>query len=196
MECDIQFTRDGVPVVIHDDHLKRLCDLDLYVSQLDLIDLKELCRPCFKLLTLHKLMAWLSQHPQLTLFVEIKPDILSRLVAGEVVKRLLEQIPANAWPQVVLISQAGTVLDACHSLLKGKAGWVAEGDDTPATPFDYIFMPYVQSSEIEQWHTRGVKVALYTINEARLAKEMLDLGADMIETDHFSKLTRELKKQV
>ncbi|MCF7820946.1 MAG: glycerophosphodiester phosphodiesterase, partial [Mariprofundaceae bacterium] len=74
-ECDIQFTRDLVPVVIHDDSLKRLCDLALHVSLLDLIDLEELCYPCFTLLTLQKLLIWLKEKPQLTLFIEIKPDI-------------------------------------------------------------------------------------------------------------------------
>ena len=32
VEIDIRFTKDYVPVVIHDDYLKRLCGVDKYLS--------------------------------------------------------------------------------------------------------------------------------------------------------------------
>jgi len=195
-ECDIQFTRDLIPVIIHDDHLKRLCDLALHVSRLDLVDLKELCYPYFKLTTLRKLLAWLQENPSLTLFIEIKPDIRTRLSGDEVAALLKKEISIEILPRIVLISESASTLQACQKLMKCSIGWVAEGEDRPDTELEkqlgYIFMPYSKAESIEAWHQRGVKVGLYTINEATLAREMLDLDADLIETDHFSRLLTEL----
>lgn len=39
VEFDVQLTKDGVPVVVHDDHLWRLCGVDAKVSELFFIDL-------------------------------------------------------------------------------------------------------------------------------------------------------------
>lgn len=192
-ECDIQFSRDLIPVVIHDDYLKRLCDLALHISLLDLIDLKELCYPYFKLMTLRKFLAWLKENPSLTLFIEIKPDILKRLSADEVATTLKKEIPVALLSRIVLISESATILQACQKLINCSIGWVAEGEDRPDAEMEkqlaYIFMPYTKADAIAAWHERGVKVGLYTINDATLAREMLDLGADLIETDHFSRLS-------
>jgi len=196
-ECDIQFSRDLIPVVIHDDHLKRLCDLALHVSRLELIDLKELCYPYFKLTTLGKLLAWLQENPPLTLFIEIKPDIRTRLSADAVAGHLKKEIPANILPRIVLISESASILQACKKTISCSIGWVAEGVDRPDAELekqlDYIFMPYTNADAMTAWHQRGVKVGLYTINDAAVAREMLGLGADLIETDHFSRLSRELE---
>ena len=194
-ECDIQFTRDLVPVVIHDDSLKRLCDLALHVSLLDLIDLKELCYPYFILLTLHKLMAWLQGHPQLTLFVEIKPDIRKRLDDNAIAERLAALIPEAVVAQIVLISEAGGILDGCRAHLSCPVGWVAEGGEQPESPPDYVFMPVDEAAMIGHWHERGVKVGLYTVNSAATAVELIDAGADLIETNHFSAMVAKLEQQ-
>lgn len=191
-ECDIQFTRDLVPVVIHDDSLKRLCDLALHVSLLDLIDLEELCYPYFTLLTLRKLLMWLKEKPQLTLFIEIKPDIRKRLDDGDIATRLAALIPQAVLSHVVLISESGNILNACRDRLSCPVGWVAEGNEQAELPPDYVFMPYSEATMIDQWHSRDVKVGLYTINSGETARQLMDSGADMIETNHFSKMVAEL----
>lgn len=193
-ECDIQFTRDMIPVVIHDDSLKRLCDLALHVSLLDLIDLEELCYPYCKLLPLSKLLAWLERNPQLTLFIEVKPDIRARLDDSEIAALLTKQLPGTLLPRIVLISESGKILDACRAQLNCRTGWVAEGDDRAESRLDYVFMPYSEATSIEAWHGKGVKVGLYTVNDAELAHEMIQLGADLIETDLYSKMLIELKE--
>jgi len=193
-ECDIQFTRDLVPVVIHDDHLKRLCDLDLHVSLLDLIDLKELCYPYFTLITLHKLLAWLSQEPQLTLFIEIKPEIRKRISDMQITDCLAGLIPETVNSQIVLISESGGIVDACRTQLNFRTGWVAEGSEQPESVPDYAFIPVDEAATVEQWHSIGVKVGLYTVNSATTAVELLGSGAELIETNHFSRMAAELQQ--
>jgi len=191
-ECDIQFTRDLVPVVIHDDSLMRLCNMGLSVSELDLIDLKELCHPYFKLLTLYRLLAWLEGRPQLTLFIEIKPDICKRLQDSDIAAHVSALISEPLLSQIVIISESGGILDACRDRMGCRIGWVAEGDNKASSPLDYIFMHHSESNTIDQWQSRGVKVGLYTINTKEEAEKLMREGADMIETDHFTRMVREL----
>ena len=42
IELDVQLTRDGVPVVFHDDNLLRMCGVDKKLVECDLSELKEL----------------------------------------------------------------------------------------------------------------------------------------------------------
>jgi hypothetical protein len=42
------------------------------------------------------------------------------------------------------------------------------------------------------WKERGIKVALYTVNDAQAAAAFRQAGADLIETNLFSRMLREL----
>jgi len=42
IECDVQLTKDGKPIVFHDDTLTRMCGVDKRVSELTLNEIKEL----------------------------------------------------------------------------------------------------------------------------------------------------------
>ncbi|NWF36374.1 glycerophosphodiester phosphodiesterase family protein [Mariprofundus sp. KV] len=186
-ECDIQFTRDLVAVVIHDNRLERLCNRpDVKVVQTELADLQQICSDHFKLCDLSELLSWLQKVPQLTLFIEIKPPIRRRLTARAIARRLADQIPAPLLQQVVLISQNADIIDACNNHIGCRTGWVAESPRQPSTAFDYIFMSSQQSNTISSWQARGIRVGLYTVNDLSQARALLAAGADLIETDQFS----------
>lgn len=188
-ECDIQFTRDLIAVVIHDNRLKRLCNRpDVKVMQTNLADLHQICSDHFQLCELSDLLSWLKGVPQLTLFIEIKPPIRRRLTARAIAKLLATQIPAPLLQQIVLISQNADIIDACKKHIGCRTGWVAESPRQPSTAFDYIFMPGEQSSTIPNWQAHGIKVGLYTVNDISCAHALLTAGADLIETDQFSRL--------
>jgi len=186
-ECDIQFTRDLIAVVIHDNRLKRLCNRpDVKVTNTDLADLQQICSDSFKLCELSELLRWLQKVPQLTLFIEIKPPIRRRLTARAIARRLAGQIPTPLLQQIVLISQNADIIDACSTHIGCRTGWVAESTRQPSTAFDYIFMPSQQSDTISSWQARGIKVGLYTVNDLSQARALLAAGADLIESDQFS----------
>ena len=42
IECDVQLTKDGIPIIFHDDTLARMCGVDKKVSDLTLEEIKEL----------------------------------------------------------------------------------------------------------------------------------------------------------
>jgi len=195
-ECDIQFTRDMMPVVLHDNWLKRLChNPAAKVINLELAELYDVCLPNFELLTLDRLLAWLELQAGVTLFIEIKATVRRRTTDRSIARRLTRHIPDSLLDKVVLISKSGDILDACKAAFAAhrlRIGWVAEGNSLPVSDIDYIFMPYEDMETFHRWQNRGVKVGLYTINDVELATEMRRLGADLIESDHFSHLLGEL----
>jgi len=194
-ECDIQFTSDLIPVVLHDNWLKRLCNRpDIKVMQTDLATLRIICSTDFELLTLAELLQWLQGQPQLTMFIEIKPPIRHRLSPAGISGRLAEIIPASQLEQLVLISQTADIVDACKTDLGCCTGWVAESRSQPVSAIDYLFMPYSKIDSIPAWQARGIKVGLYTVNDTDLASELMAQNADLIETDHFSQMATSLAR--
>lgn len=194
-ECDVQFTKDYIAVVLHDDDLKRLCNKpQRKATALNLLELQDVCRSSFALLSLKELLIWLQQYPALTLFVEIKDDILKRESPQSTAQLVTEYIASEQLSQIVIISKAGDILDACKLAISDelRIGWVAEGNNKPESKLDYIFMPYEQAATIAHWHDLNVNVGLYTINHTALSLELRDSGADLIETDMYSQLKLEL----
>jgi len=189
-ECDIQFTREYMPVVFHDADLKRLGGLSHCIAELNDDELQILSAGHITIPSLATLLTWLEKTPQLTLFLEIKDDISARKTPHEVAQLMQQSLPENLYARIVLISMAGSILDACKSMLPCKSGWVAEGDDKPKLAFDYIFMPFedvlTTPSIIEDWHQKAVQVGLYTVNHQATAQQLFKLGADFVETDYFS----------
>ncbi|MCF7821483.1 MAG: glycerophosphodiester phosphodiesterase, partial [Mariprofundaceae bacterium] len=135
------------------------------------------------------------EKPQLTLFIEIKPDIRKRLDDDDIAARLAALIPEAVLSRIILISKSGNILDACRAQLNAPVGWVAEGNEQAESPPDYVFMPVDEAAMIDDWHGRNVKVGLYTVNSAATALELMATGADLIETNHFSAMVAGLEQQ-
>lgn len=195
-ECDIQFTRDMVPVVLHDNWLKRLChNPAAKVIGLELSELRDTCAPNFELLSLEQLLVWFRLQPELTLFIEIKATVRRRTTDRSIARRLADVVPADLLDRIVIISKSGDILDACKNIFGTllRIGWVAEGDSPPASQIDYIFMPYQDMEMFHRWLGTGVKIGLYTVNDAKLAAQLRMLGADLIETDYFGRMLAELE---
>jgi len=192
LECDIQFTRDFVPVILHDHHLKRPGLGKGSVSERSYAELLTQCGRHYPLLRLDALLQWLQQHPDITLFVEIKPPVLRRKSPTLTVQILLNLIPAALRAQIILISQSALLVDACHRQFGGKVGWVAIYHRVPDSDFDYLFLPASRVSEAARWQQRGVKCAVYTVNDSGQAAALLARGIDLVETNHFGRMQHSL----
>jgi len=188
-ECDIQFTSDMVPVVLHDNWLKRLCNRpEGRAIDTTLAELSDMCRRDFELLTLAGLMEWLQKQAELTLFIEIKPTIRRRKSDTAIVRLLAPLLPDTLMHRIVLISKSSSILDACSNAFSCRRGWVASGHHEPKMPISHVFIPVSDIPQIQSWHDKGVAVGAYTVNDADQARELLTMGADLIETDYFSRL--------
>lgn len=192
-ECDIQFSRDLVPLVVHDNRLLRLCGRpDVRVANTSADDLRSICRPHFLLSSLPELLAWLRTAPDLTLFVEIKPPIRRRLSDVSIARRMADLLPDDLLPRLVVISQSAGLIDACSGVLDCHLGWVAEGRREPEAAIQYVFMQWQRAGEMERWQLRGVRVGLYTVNDATRAAALRQAGADLVETNYFSQMLRDI----
>ncbi len=74
IELDVQLSRDGVPVIMHDEDLKRACGLDMPVKSLTLEELKALTlfKSRERIPTLKEFLDMV--HGRVPLIVEIKAD--------------------------------------------------------------------------------------------------------------------------
>jgi len=193
LECDIQFTRDFVPIILHDHTLKKLgIGSNAAVSQLTCAELREQCGKHYPLLAFDQLLQWLQQHPGITLFTEIKPPVLRRKSPGLTIQAVLALIPVAVRPQIILISQSALLVEACGRLFQGQIGWVSEYRRIPNADFAYLFLPARRAGEAALWQQRGVACAVYTINDSGQAGALLTEGIDLVETNYFGRMQQSL----
>ena len=179
---------------MHDHSLQRLCNRpDILVTEHDLCTLEHVCSPYFRLLTLKALLVWLQNQAQFTMFIEIKPMIRRRWNDRTIAACLAAAIPPSLRHQIILISQSGPMIDACQARLDCRTGWVAEGDQRPELPVDYVFMPEQHTEAMAAYQAEGTRVGLYTVNAADQACHLLSLGADLIETNHYVRMLQCMK---
>jgi len=199
LECDIQFTRDTVPVVLHDAQLGRLCDIDRNIGSYDSGELSGLSvfEPARigrrlegqPILFLADFLQWLDAQPGVSLFLEIKHEALDRLSPGGIADVLLPMIGGSSTP-IVPISSSTAILEVLRERCALPLGWVAE-DTQPQMPLDYVFLEGCEKEAIQGWHDRGALVAVYTINDAARAEACWAAGANLVETDYFTALAGE-----
>jgi len=193
LECDIQFTQDFVPVILHDHSLKKPGIASAAtVSQCTYAELLERCGQHYRLLTFKALLDWLQQYPDITLFTELKPPILRRKSPKLTVQVITNMIPAALQTQIVLISQSALLVEACGRHSDCKTGWVAGYHRIPDTDFTYLFLPASHAHKAPPWQQRGVCCAVYTVNDAVQIETLLAAGIDLIETNYFGKMKRAL----
>ena len=202
LECDVQFTVDRIPVVIHDNDLHRLCRVSRQVAQLTIDELKSITAPFFTLLSLQELMHWLQKYPKLTIFVEIKDEARSWLSDDEISLLIHRDIPAPLWSQVVVISYSNEIIAACSKQMNCDFGWVS--DELVDVPQDiisvvaYYFTDAMHAEllsglkESEKYF--GTKFAVYTVNSPEKAFELISQGINLVETNYFSTVTRYIKE--
>ena len=200
IECDIQFTRDHEPVVLHDEHLGRLCGVDRNIASYNYDELFELSVSVPKrdggpfegesIMFLSDFLLWLRDKPDVSLFMEIKAEALSRLSPEEIVKIILPMIKDSA--QVVPISTSAEILEILHVQYARPLGWVVEGPQ-PKVGLEYVFVDFCDEETVWKWHDKGAMVAVYTFNEADEARLCWAEGADLVETNHFTRLYHELR---
>lgn len=190
-ECDIQFSRDLVPLVIHDPHLKRLCGgADVRVDGTCADELRRICEPFFALSSLTELLLWLRTVPHMTLFIEIKSPVRRRLSDRSIASRIAALLPDDLLPRLVVIGMSASLMDACAEIMRCAVGWVAGGWREPAAAMQYVFLPWQKADATGRWQASGVKVALYTVNDAATAVALRAQGADLVETNDYSRMVR------
>lgn len=163
------------------------------VSQFTYSELLEKTTRIYPLLTFKALLHWLEQYPDITLFAELKPSILRRKTPEQTIHTILSMISETLRSQIVLISQSALLIEACSHKFSGDVGWVAEHHHIPDSSFSYLFLPASRAGEAMVWQQQGMTCAVYTVDDAKQARALLSDGIELIETNHFGRMKKELE---
>jgi glycerophosphoryl diester phosphodiesterase len=197
IELDVQLAADAVPVVIHDPELRRTTGVagtvfDLSSERLAQIEAHEPQRfgerfRGTRIPLLADALALLDGRPDVTLFVEIKRESLTRFGEQQVIERVL-QVVEPARRQCVLISfDLGAVLRA-RQLGGVSIGWVLERYDAHSRLQYQAVQPEFLFCDREKlpprgalWHGAG-HWAIYEVDSISDALALAERGAHYIET--------------
>lgn len=202
IELDVQVSKDLTPMVIHDDNLVRTTGIDKNVNECATAELlsynvltpQKTDEPALLgIVTLEKTIEILNKYPDITLFVEIKRQILEYVDLEIITDTVLSDIK-DAKFNVVIISFVKDVIDCVKRKSELPTGWVLSKYDavnqaiaTDMQP-EYLFCNVKKVNDPSALWEGSWEWALYDIMNPTFAYELLEQGVDLIETGDIVKL--------
>ena len=199
VEFDVMLSRDGVPVLIHDETLQRTTDGRGRVArhtaaELRLLDAGARFAPEFageRIPTLAEAVAVLLELG-LHANVEIKPANGHEVATGKAVGDALLRCWPDAGPRVLLSSFERESLAAARCVAPGlprgllagavPGDWASALRDLGCTTL-HLDHGRVTPPVLQTLAAEGVPVLLYTVNDAARARDLLQAGAVAVFTD-------------
>ena len=209
LEIDVQLSRDGVPVVIHDHLLARTTGLpgsvfDHDAAELASIEAAETQRfgtrfSGTRLPLLREVLQLLAGRPEITLFIEIKRASLGAFGHDHVVSQVLEVI--KPWrTQCVVVSFDLAAIHRARRLGGAPIGWVLDAADDhsrlkyEALQPEFLFCNHQKlpsSGRLWQGPWRWV---VYEVANLPLALSLAARGADYVETMAVREMSNALRE--
>ncbi len=205
VEIDVQVSADGIPVVLHDEHLERITGQPGSVVQTDWATLSTLpagepgrlgaAFAYTRLITLEALATRWQDWPGATLWVEIKEESIWHFGITRVVESILAALRAIA-KQFILISYDHCVLQYVRERCDAPIGWVLHDyDDASRRTADRLSPEFmicnVNKIPIEGLWSGPWQWALYEFTDPQLALQWHHLGAQFIETMAITELLQD-----
>lgn len=202
IETDVQMTRDGVLVLIHDEMVNRTTNGTGPVGSFTLQELRHLDAGSFfgknfagcRIPTLEELLELVSPTPVM-LDIEIKTGIV---FYPQIEEKLLDTLYRYQMQHRVILSsfnhysmvhckelapEVKTALLYMEGLYKPEQYCHTTGADA-LHPFFYAVQPEI----VQAAHQSGLLVNPFTVNEERVMQNLLQMGVDGIITDYPDKL--------
>ncbi len=206
VEFDVKLTADKIPVLMHDDSLKRTTGRDLLAAEVTFEEMKGLDAGSWfgadfageKVPSLEATLALLLELGMLP-NIEIKP---SPGEEAETVTRTLEVL-ARAWPA----SQPAPLMSSFS-----RISLETLRDQAPALPRGYLveelpdhwaitarelgcvtihhYARVVTAEQVAETKAAGYGLAVYTVNDPVKARELIDWGIDCLITDAPEEISR------
>ncbi len=202
VEVDVQLCADGVPVVLHDADLARVSGravpvFSLAAAELADIPVGEPARfgtrfATLRALTLDEFAGWLAATPDVSAFVELKPESIERFGRTAVVDACMAAM-APASGRWVPISYDYEALALAADAGADRLGWIVRGFDAAvdaharALPADWLFCNHERLPPGPLAHGPWQWV-LYEVADAALARALMARGARWLETMAIAEL--------
>jgi len=197
VELDVQLSADLVPVLFHDRTLERMCGVAGAIHERRWAELAQLScaeRGRFgerfageRLARLEDLAALLERHPAARAFVEIKRVALERFGAERVLERSLDVLRGVA-ERCVLISFSLPFLEHARAHCALPLGAVCDRWEQRLDPAlarlapEFLFCDLLGLPADGRLEHPGARVAVYEVDDARLARELAARGVELVET--------------
>lgn len=206
VEFDVMLSRDGVPVLFHDEMLSRTTDGEGRVSETDWADLQNLDAGCWRgaafegerIPTLDQAMAVLAELG-MGANVEIKPAAGHEVATGEAVGRLLD----NGWPAELPPPLLSSFSEAALDAARRAAPTLPRAALVPEIPPDWqAMLERLAATSLHCAHDRldaatvavvrraGVPLRCYTVNEPTRAATLFAWGVSSVFSDVPDKILR------
>lgn len=198
IEFDVQFSKDAVPVVIHDNELRRTTGVDGFVNQTFAKQLASIYAGepqrfgdqfnSEPIPALNAVLELLGQWPKATAFVEIKEETVEYFGVDSVASRMVSEL-APYGSRCVLISFDFAVLEAAKRLGIKRTGWVIRkwSDDSlrlaQQLKPDVLLCNYKKIPDDDNALWPGPwQWALYDVVDSDIALRWIKRGVHFIET--------------
>lgn len=207
IETDIQLSQQLTPFLCHDDHLLRLTGYNLKITELDdkKINTLTIAYPQSNNTThitrlvepfspLSELCQLLAQHPQVTAFIEIKAESITRFGLHQTLNSILATIQ-SVHQQCILISFDHSIIAQARLQQTHRTGWVisqwieAQRNIAIDLAPDYLFVSTtcLPQTAAELWPGPW-QWTVYTVDDRATVQKYIDMGIALVETDTIGTL--------
>ena len=181
IELDVQKSKDGKLIIIHDDNLKKVFSKDVFVNQATLKELKQSTEN--KILTLEEALKTIDRKVE-KILIELKEVGYEKKVLEIVKKEKLKD-------RVIIISFHEQALSNVRELDKEiETGLIYSKYQNPIEAALKLNAQYLvplykftHTRDVEKAHKNNLKVIVWTINTKQEVKEYIAKGVDGIASD-------------
>jgi glycerophosphoryl diester phosphodiesterase len=203
VEFDVQVSKDGVPVVIHDDNLRRTSGTGLCVTESTFEEIRryEVSEPVrfgtafagVRVPTLAEIVEIIARWPRATAFVEIKRASLRRFGLPAVLDAV-SPVLAPVLPQCVVISFDAGLVERVRAIGKARTGWATQTWNAAQRAIavrlspDYLFCKVSALPRVGPLPPHTWTWAAYETSSPQTALTLADRGIELVETDAIGEM--------
>ncbi|MFJ4677696.1 glycerophosphodiester phosphodiesterase [Kitasatospora sp. NPDC088783] len=196
VEVDVQLTRDGVPVLLHDRSLERLWNDQRQINRVTLDQLEELATPGLRIPTLAETLQAVAATDGARLMIDLD-DSAPAAVTWQVVSELgMESRVAFCGPVVAMLAVRELAPDAEISLTWKRLQLPKQRLLAELRP-SYLNPPFglVDERLVASVHDAGLGLATWTVDLRRTMRRMIALGVDSLTSNRIALLRRTIDQQ-
>ncbi|HEY3486843.1 MAG TPA: glycerophosphodiester phosphodiesterase family protein [Gammaproteobacteria bacterium] len=209
VEFDVQLTSDRVPVLFHDDSLRRMSGVSKSLFDCEYKDLENYraSQPgrfgnrfqTTTIATLYETVELLQAHPEVKVFLEVKGESLARFGTGETLLKIFDAIE-EIREQVMIISFEANALTVARQMEGYPIGWVIRHYNEKTRVAAEKLQPELLCCSLEKIPRQAKNLwsgnwqwMLETTSDPKMINKYAELGIDYLETDDISAMLAAVK---